>query len=61
MPKSLDEAEIVATVKAVIAEMGSVTMKDMGNVMKAAMAKFDGARVDGKIVSDTVKKELGAK
>jgi uncharacterized protein len=61
MPKSLDEAEIVATVKAVIAEMGSVTMKDMGNVMKAAMAKFGGARVDGKIVSETVKKELAAK
>jgi uncharacterized protein len=61
MPKSLDEAEIVATVKAVIAEMGSVTVKDMGNVMKAAMAKFGGARVDGKIVSETVKKELAGK
>jgi uncharacterized protein len=61
MPKSLDEAEIVATVKAVIAEMGPVTMKDMGNVMKAAMAKFGGARVDGKIVSETVKKELAGK
>ena len=61
MPKSLDEAEIVATVKAVIAEMGSPTMKDMGNVMKATMAKFGGARVDGKIVSDTVKKELAGK
>ena len=61
MPKSLDEAEIVATVKAVIAEMGSPTMKDMGNVMKAAMAKFGGARVDGKIVSDTVKKELAGR
>jgi uncharacterized protein YqeY len=61
MPKSLGEAEIVSTVKAVIAEMGTVTMKDMGNVMKAAMAKFGGARVDGKIVSDTVKKELAGK
>jgi hypothetical protein len=40
MPKSLGEAEIVATVKTAIAEMGSPTMKDMGNVMKAAMAKF---------------------
>ena len=61
MPKSLGEAEIVATVKAVVAEMGNVTMKDMGNVMKAAMAKFGGARVDGKIVSETVKKELAGK
>jgi uncharacterized protein YqeY len=61
MPKSLGEAEIVATVKATIAEMGTVTMKDMGNVMKAAMAKFGGARVDGKVVSETVKKELAGK
>jgi uncharacterized protein len=61
LPKSLGEAEIVATVKAAIAEMGNVTMKDMGNVMKAAMAKFGGARVDGKLVSETVKKELAGK
>jgi uncharacterized protein YqeY len=35
-------------------------MKDMGNVMKAAMAKFGASRtrVDGKIVSETVKKLL---
>jgi len=35
-------------------------MKDMGTVMKAAMAKFAAAdvRVDGKVVSETVKKEL---
>jgi uncharacterized protein YqeY len=61
MPKSLGEDEIVATVKAVIAEMGSPTMKDMGNVMKATMAKFGGARVDGKVVSETVKRELAGK
>jgi uncharacterized protein YqeY len=58
MPKPVREEEIVATVRAVIAEMGSPTMKDMGTVMKNVMAKFGGARVDGKIVSETVKKEL---
>lgn len=58
MPKAIGEEEIVATVHAVIAEMGSPTMKDMGAVMKNVMAKFGGARVDGKIVSETVKKEL---
>ena len=42
------EEEIVAAVKATIAEMGSPTMKDMGTVMKNVMAKFEGARVDGK-------------
>lgn len=58
MPKAVGEDEIVATVKAVIAEMGSPTMKDMGTVMKTTMARFGGARVDGKLVSETVKKEL---
>jgi uncharacterized protein YqeY len=63
LPKEAGEAEIVAGVKAVIAEMGSPTMKDMGAVMKNAMARFNGAgmRVDGKLVSETVKKELGGK
>ena len=60
LPKPAGEAEIVAGVKAAIAELGSPTMKDMGNVMKTAMAKFaaQGMRVDGKVVSEAVKKEL---
>jgi uncharacterized protein YqeY len=60
LPKAAGEAEIVAGVKAVIAEMGSPTMKDMGTVMKNAMARFaaTGMRVDGKVVSEAVKKEL---
>ena len=61
MPKAVGEEEITATVRATIAEMGSPTMKDMGTVMKNVMAKFAGARVDGKLVSDTVKKELAGK
>jgi len=63
LPKAAGEAEIVAGVKAAIAEMVSPTMKDMGAVMKNAMAKFaaQGMRVDGRLVSDAVKKELSGK
>jgi len=61
MPKAVSEADIVAAVKATIAEMGSPTMKDMGTVMKNTMARFAGARVDGKLVSETAKKELAGK
>ena len=61
MPKAVGEEEIVAAVKDTIAEMGAPTMKDMGTVMKNVMAKFAGARVDGKVVSDAVKKELAGK
>jgi len=63
LPKAAGEVEIAAGVKTVIAEMGSPTIKDMGTVMKNAMAKFaaEGMRVDGKIVSEAVKKELAGK
>jgi uncharacterized protein len=63
LPKSAGEGEIIAGVKAVITEMGSPTMKDMGTVMKNAMSKFaaQGMRVDGKQVSEAVKKELAGK
>lgn len=58
MPKPVSDEEIFATVRATVAEMGSPTMKDMGAVMKSVMAKFGSARVDGKVVSEAVKKEL---
>ena len=63
MPKAAGEDEIAAGVKAVIAEMGSPTIKDMGTVMKNVMARFTaaGMRVDGKAVSETVKRELTPK
>jgi len=63
MPKAAGEEEIVAGVKAVIAEMGTPTMKDMGTLMKNVMARFSaaGMRVDGKQVSEIVKRELGGK
>jgi len=64
LPKAAGEEEIVAGVRAAIAEMATPpTMKDMGSVMKAAMARFAaaGMRVDGKVVSEVVKKELAGK
>ncbi len=63
LPQAASEDQIVAGVKAVIAEMGSPTMKDMGTVMKNVMARFAGAgvRTDGKVVSDAVKAELAGK
>ena len=62
LPKAMGEEEIAAVVKSTIAEMGSPTMKDMGTVMKNVMGKLQasGARVEGKTVSDLVKKHLSA-
>jgi uncharacterized protein YqeY len=60
MPKAASEEQVVAGVRAVILEMGAPTMKEMGVVMKNVMARFqgEGTRVDGKQVSDVVKREL---
>ena len=61
LPKAMGEEQIAEAVKATIAEMGSPTMKDMGTVMKNVMTKLQatGARVEGKTVSELVKKALG--
>ena len=61
LPKAMGEEQIAEAVKATIAEMGSPTLKDMGTVMKNVMAKLQatGARVEGKTVSEQVKKGLG--
>ena len=60
LPKAAGQDEITNIVTSTISEMGSPTMKDMGTVMKNSMAKFaaSGTRVDGKMVSETVKKLL---
>src|ERR1700747_1549646 len=63
LPQAASEAAILSVVTSVVAEMGSPTMKEMGTVMKNSMAKFaaKGMRVDGKVVSAAVKKELDGK
>ena len=63
LPKEAGEETLVANVREAIAEAGSPTIKDMGTVMKAAMAKFaaSGLRVDGKRVSELVRQELSGK
>ncbi len=63
LPKAVGPAEIAAAVQSVIAQMssenaGPPTAKETGTVMKNVMAKFAGARVDGKQVSEAVKKAL---
>lgn len=63
LPQAAPESEIEAVVRAKLAELGTPTLKDMGTVMKAVMAHFQaaGVRVDGKLVSEIVKRQLTAK
>ena len=59
MPAELDDAELDALVRAAIAETGAADPKDMGQVMKAVMAKAAG-RADGKRTSARVREALNA-
>ena len=58
MPKALSGEEIVQLVEAIIRETGATTLKDMGSVMKAVMARLAGQLVDGKEISDLVRAKL---
>jgi uncharacterized protein YqeY len=59
LPQSASPQEIAAAVDAAVASTGASSMKDMGAVMKAAMANLAGKTVDGKLVSEEVKRKLG--
>ena len=59
LPQAASQEEVDQAVTAAIAESGAVSMKEMGSVMKATMAKLAGKNADGKMVSETVKAKLG--
>jgi uncharacterized protein len=61
LPQAASQEEIDQAVATAITESGASSMKDMGAVMKAAMAKLAGKNADGKMVSETVKSKLGSK
>ena len=48
LPKALSAEELESLVRGVIIEIGATSKKDMGTVMKAAMAKHKGS-LDGKL------------
>lgn len=58
LPKPLTPQELEALVVSVISETGASSMKDMGQIMKAVMARVAGQPLDGKQVSDLVKSKL---
>ncbi|MGQ0543000.1 MAG: GatB/YqeY domain-containing protein [Blastocatellia bacterium] len=58
LPQPVSKEEIEHVVVEAIAETGAASMKEMGTVMKAVMAKLQGKGADGKIVSEAVKAKL---
>lgn len=60
LPPAADAAAVSAAIEAAVAETGASGPKDMGKVMKAVMTRLAGQSVDGKMVSEAVKKRLSA-
>jgi uncharacterized protein len=58
LPPAADPAAVERAVAEAIAETGAATPKDMGRVMKAAMAKLAGQTIDGKVVNELVRQKL---
>ncbi|MDR0842877.1 MAG: GatB/YqeY domain-containing protein [Acidobacteriota bacterium] len=58
LPAAVSDEEIAETVAAAVTETGATSVKDMGKVMKACMAKFAGRPVDGVKISALVKLSL---
>ena len=58
LPPSADQSAIDRAIADAIAETAASSPKDMGRVMKAVLARLAGLTVDGKAVSDAVRKKL---
>ena len=57
LPKQLDEAEVEALARSIIADVGAVDLSDRGKVMGPLMAQTRG-RADGKLASQVVERLL---
>lgn len=58
LPPAADPADVDRAVTEAIAETGATSSKDLGRVMKAALAKLAGRNVDGKAVNELVRRKL---
>src|SRR4051812_649469 len=59
LPPQLNEAELEAIVRTVIAEKGATSLKDLGSVMAGVMARVTGV-ADGKAVNQIVRRLLSS-
>ncbi len=59
LPQAASRDEIEQAVSAAISELGALSMKEMGAVMKAAQTRLAGRNADGRTVSEIVKAKLG--
>jgi uncharacterized protein YqeY len=61
LPAAPSDVEMQRAVEEAITESGADSLKQMGNVVKAARAKLEGKSIDGKLLSDKVRERLTEK
>jgi len=59
LPPPVSAADIEEAVTKAVVETGAASPRDMGRVMKVAMAALSGRSVDGKVVNEAVRRKLG--
>jgi uncharacterized protein len=59
LPAPIDAAGLERIVDEVVTELGASGAKDLGRVMKGVMPRLAGQAVDGKSVTELVKRRLG--
>ena len=57
-PPAADESTISKAIEEAIAETGAAGPKDMGKVMKVVTGRLSGLTVDGRVLSEAVRKRL---
>jgi uncharacterized protein YqeY len=58
LPPAASPDDIEAAVEAAVAETGASSVKDLGRVMKAAMARLAGKTADGRAINEAVRRRL---
>lgn len=58
LPAAAEPAVIEQAVADAIQETGATSPKDMGRVMKAALARLSGQTIDGKAINELVRRKL---
>jgi uncharacterized protein YqeY len=60
LPPPVDPAELEGAVDDSIRELKATSAKDFGRVMKAVMGRLAGRGVDGRVITDVVRRKLGS-
>jgi uncharacterized protein len=58
LPKQMSRDEAAEIVKKIISEAGAVSAKDFGKIMPAVMKELKG-KIDGKVIQELVRQQLG--